>query len=68
MNARARALSVCFVSQRLCTPSQVSGIRKERDPLDKLKRITMELGFMTEAEIKAMEKEVSLSSPLPPPN
>mmetsp|Transcript_27418 Transcript_27418/g.42814 ORF Transcript_27418/g.42814 Transcript_27418/m.42814 type:complete len:399 (-) Transcript_27418:185-1381(-) len=37
---------------------EVSGVRKERDPLDKLKRITMELGFMSEAEIKEMEKKV----------
>ena len=37
----------------------MSGIRKERDPLDKLKRITLELGFMTDVEIKAMEKEVT---------
>ena len=38
----------------------MSGIRKERDPIDKLKRITMELGFADEAAIKTMEKEVCL--------
>ncbi|EKX43264.1 hypothetical protein GUITHDRAFT_95428, partial [Guillardia theta CCMP2712] len=37
---------------------EVSGIRKERDPIDRLKRIVTELGFMTDAEIKDLEKKV----------
>lgn len=37
---------------------EVSGIRKERDPIDKLKRITKELGYADDASIKEMEKTV----------
>ena len=36
----------------------MSGIRKERDPIDKLKRITKELGYADDASIKEMEKTV----------
>mmetsp|Transcript_61970 Transcript_61970/g.166305 ORF Transcript_61970/g.166305 Transcript_61970/m.166305 type:complete len:417 (-) Transcript_61970:122-1372(-) len=37
---------------------EVSNVRKERDPIDKLKRITMQLGFLDEGAIKEMEKSV----------
>ena len=37
---------------------EVSGVRKERDPIDKLKRIAKELGYATDASIKEIEKEV----------
>ena len=37
---------------------EVSGVRKERDPIDKLKRIAIELGYATEASIKEIEKAV----------
>merc|ERR1712216_688744 len=37
---------------------EVSGVRKERDPIDRLKRYALELGFANDASIKAMEKEV----------
>lgn len=37
---------------------EVSGVRKARDPVDKLKRVIAELGWMTEAEVKEVEKSV----------
>jgi len=37
---------------------EVSGVRKERDPIDRLKRISIELGYATEASIKEIEKAV----------
>ena len=33
-------------------------MRKERDPIDRLKRISIELGYATEASIKDIEKAV----------
>mmetsp|Transcript_34108 Transcript_34108/g.70445 ORF Transcript_34108/g.70445 Transcript_34108/m.70445 type:complete len:417 (+) Transcript_34108:16-1266(+) len=37
---------------------EVSGVRKARDPVDKLKKIVAELGWMTEQEVKDVEKQV----------
>ena len=31
---------------------EVSGVRKERDPIDRLKRYALELGYATDASIK----------------
>jgi len=39
---------------------EVAGVRKERDPIDRLKRIAIELGYATDASIKEMEKEVRI--------
>jgi len=37
---------------------EVSGVRKERDPIDRLKKTAIELGYATEASIKEIEKAV----------
>lgn len=64
MLARGAFVSDCFAPLMACASlfrsrDEVSGIRKERDPIDKLKRITKELGWADDNSIKQMEKDVS---------
>merc|ERR1711918_190090 len=37
---------------------EISGVRKERDPIDRVKKIILEQGWATAEELKAMDMEV----------